>query len=47
MIDLVEDAIEEDKKYLAQEGANELDRSFYEGRIAALEWVLRNLPEEG
>jgi len=44
---LIENAIEQDKAYLAQEGANELDNSFYEGRIEALNWVLRNLPEEG
>lgn len=47
MIKKVMEAIEVDKKYLNQEGSNELDRSFYEGRIAALEWVLKNLSEEG
>lgn len=47
MIELVEDEIDDIKNYLEEQGSNELDRSFYEGKIEALEWVLRNLPEEG
>ena len=47
MIDIVEDEIKDIKKYLKQEGGNELDRSFYEGKLEALDWVLRNLPDEG
>ena len=47
MIDIVEDEIDDIKNYLAKEGSNELDRSFYEGKLEALAWVLKNLPEEG
>ena len=47
MIELVEDEIDDIKNYLEEQGSNELDRSFYEGKIEALEWVLKNLPEEG
>ena len=45
MIKLIQEAISEDLHHLNDE--NELDRSFYEGRIEALKWVLRQLPEEG
>ena len=45
MIKIIEDAIAEDLHHLNDE--SELDRSFYEGRIEALKWVLRQLPEEG
>ncbi len=51
MRDLILKAIEEDTKYMTavdDEGnLIELDVPFYEGRIEALNWVLRNLPEEG
>jgi hypothetical protein len=47
MITMITQAIEIDKKYLDQEGSNELDRSFYEGRIEALKWVLREIESEG
>ncbi len=47
MRDLILKAIEEDKNYLEVEGDNELDKDFYQGRIEAFNWVLRNLPEEG
>jgi hypothetical protein len=47
MIDLVANAIKEIKDYLDSEGSNEIDHAFYEGKLEALDWVLRNLPEEG
>lgn len=47
MIDIVEEEISDIKNYLSSEGSNELDRSFYEGKLEALDWVLRRLPEEG
>ena len=47
MIELVEDEIDDIKNYLEEQGSIELDRSFYEGKLEALEWVLKNLPEEG
>lgn len=47
MRDLILKAIETDTEYLKIQGDNELDIPFYEGRIEALNWVLRNLPEEG
>lgn len=47
MIDLVQAEYDEIKSYLSREGDNELDRSFYEGKLEALDWVLRRLPSEG
>jgi hypothetical protein len=47
MKDRIIKEIEDCQQYLEVEGDNELDRPFYEGRIFALEWVLKNLPEEG
>ena len=32
------------EKYLKKEG---IDRPFYEGKLEALDWVLRRLPSEG
>ena len=45
MREIIEDAIREDLHHVSDD--YELDRSFYEGRIEALKWVLRQLPEEG
>lgn len=47
MYDIILEEIEDCKQYLEVEGDNELDRPFYEGRIHALEWVLKQLPDEG
>ena len=47
MISIVKDEIRDIKKYLKQDGKNELDHSFYEGKLEALDWVLRRLPDEG
>ena len=47
MIDTVQDEIDEIKGYLLRDTDNKLDRSFYEGKLEALDWVLRRLPEEG
>jgi hypothetical protein len=44
MIDEVWDEIEEIKGYLKREG---IDKAFYEGKLEALHWVLKRLPEEG
>lgn len=47
MQDIILAEIADCQQYLDVEGDNELDRPFYEGRIHALEWVLKQLPEEG
>jgi hypothetical protein len=47
MKEMILNAIATDETYLKTEGDNELDKSFYEGRIEALKWVLKQLPEEG
>lgn len=47
MINLILEAIATDETYLKTEGSTEIDNSFYEGRIEALKWVLKQLPEEG
>lgn len=46
MIDEVEDELREAQSSL-DDSDNALDRAFHEGRIHALDWVLRRLPEEG
>jgi len=46
MISLVEDELREAQSSL-DDSDNALDRAFHEGRIHALEWVLKQLPEEG
>jgi hypothetical protein len=47
MRELIEAELTQCRQYLDNEGENETDRSFFEGRIDALEWVTRQLPEEG
>ena len=41
----IDNVISEDMKTFAK--IDEPDRSFYEGRIEALQWVRRQFPEEG
>ena len=41
----IDNVISEDMATFAK--IDEPDRSFYEGRIEALEWVRRQFPEEG
>jgi hypothetical protein len=41
----IDNAISKDMKIFAK--IDEPDRSFYEGRIEALQWVRRQFPEEG
>ena len=45
MIKLIQEAIEENLHHISDD--TELDRSFYEGRVDALKWVPRQLPDEG
>lgn len=47
MREIIEAEIQDCQQYLDVEGDSELDRPFYEGRIHALEWVLKQLPDEG
>jgi hypothetical protein len=44
MIDEVQDEIDEIKGYLKRPG---IDKAFYEGKLEALRWVIKRLPEEG
>jgi hypothetical protein len=46
MISLVEDELRDAQSSL-DDSDNALDRAFHEGRIQALDWVLRRLPSEG
>ena len=47
MRDIILKEIDYCEEYLITEGDDELDRTFYDGRIHALKWVLKMLPEEG
>ena len=46
MIDLVQEKLNDAKQYLNIVTVD-YDRAVTEGRIIALEWVLKQLPEEG
>lgn len=45
MIRLVSNKIKEYEAILAD--PSEIDRSFYEGKIEALEWILKEIKSEG
>ena len=44
---LIEQELNKELNYLATEGDNEQDRSYFEGKVAAYCWVLAQLEREG
>ena len=46
MKEIIEKEIAKDLDYLFTEGDNEQDRSYFEGKIAGMRWVLTQLEGE-
>lgn len=46
MKEIIEQEIAKDLNYLLIEGDNEQDRSYFEGKIAGMRWVLTQLEGE-
>ena len=47
MLEIIKQQIAKEIDYLFVEGDNEQDRSWVEGKIAGMEWVLTQLEKEG
>jgi hypothetical protein len=46
MKEIIEQEIAKESQYLLNEGENEQDRSYFEGKIAGYQWVLAQLEGE-
>jgi hypothetical protein len=46
MKEIIEQEIAKDLNYLLIEGDNEQDRSYFDGKIAGMRWVLTQLEKE-
>ena len=47
MKEMIEQELKKESQYLLNEGENEQDRSYFEGKIAGFQWVLAQLEKEG
>jgi hypothetical protein len=46
MKEMIEQELKKEAQYLLNEGENEQDSSYFEGKIAGFQWVLAQLEKE-